>query len=123
MYRLPDRGKPPRLALGRTAAGGPNEGPQPPAEKSAPPLAANYNIHIFAYDHIQMEMTMSLDRSVLAFAGTMVLLSVVLTAFVSPLFVWLTVFVGLNMLQSAFTGFCPAAMVFRKLGVKPGCAF
>jgi hypothetical protein len=53
----------------------------------------------------------------------MVLLSVVLTAFVSPLFVWLTVFVGLNMLQSAFTGFCPAAMVFRKLGIKPGCAF
>ena len=49
---------------------------------------------------------MSLDRSVLAFAGVMVLLSVVLTAFVSPLFVWLTVFVGLNMLQSAFTGFC-----------------
>ena len=39
---------------------------------------------------------------------------------VSPLFVWLTVFVGLNLLQSAFTGFCPAAMVFRKLGVKPG---
>jgi hypothetical protein len=70
-----------------------------------------------------MEMTMSLDRSVLAFAGIMVLLSVVLTAFVSPLFVWLTVFVGLNMLQSAFTGFCPAAMIFRKLGVKPGCAF
>ena len=123
MYRLPDRGKPPRPALGRTAAGGPIEGLQPAAAKSAPPLAANDNIHIFTYDHIQMEMTMSLDRSVLAFAGTMVLLSVVLTAFVSPLFVWLTVFVGLNMLQSAFTGFCPAAMVFRKLGVKPGCAF
>ena len=49
----------------------------------------------------------------------MVLLSVVLTVWVSPLFVWLTVFVGLNLLQSAFTGFCPAAMVFRKLGVKP----
>jgi hypothetical protein len=70
-----------------------------------------------------METTMSLDRSVFAFAGIMVLLSVVLTAFVSPMFVWLTVFVGLNLLQSAFTGFCPAAMVFRKLGVKPGSAF
>lgn len=66
---------------------------------------------------------MSLDRTVLAFAGVMVLLSVFLTAFVSPLFVWFTVFIGLNMLQSAFTGFCPAAMIFRKVGVKPGCAF
>ena len=66
---------------------------------------------------------MSLDRSVVAFAGVMVLLSVVLTVWVSPLFVWLTVFVGLNLLQSAFTGFCPAAMVFRRLGVKPGTAF
>lgn len=66
---------------------------------------------------------MTLDRSVLAFAGFMVLVSVALTAWVSPLFVWLTVFVGLNLLQSSFTGFCPAAMVFRKFGIKPGCAF
>lgn len=66
---------------------------------------------------------MTLDRSVLAFAGTMVLLSVALTVWVSPYFVWLTVFVGANMLQSAFTGFCPAAMVMRRLGVKPGTAF
>lgn len=66
---------------------------------------------------------MSLDRSVLAFAGIMVLLSVALTHFVSPLFVWLSVFIGLNLLQSAFTGFCPAASVFRILGIKPGCAF
>lgn len=66
---------------------------------------------------------MSLDRSVLAFAGIMVLLSVVLTAFVSPLFVWFTVFIGLNLLQSAFTGFCPAASVFKLFGIKPGCAF
>ena len=66
---------------------------------------------------------MSLDRSVVVFAGIMVLLSVVLTVWVSPLFVWLTVFVGLNLLQSAFTGFCPAAIAFRKLGMKPGTAF
>ncbi len=66
---------------------------------------------------------MSLDRMVLAFAGAMVLLSVVLTVFVHPLFVWFTVFVGANLLQSAFTGFCPAAMIFKKLGVKPGVAF
>ena len=66
---------------------------------------------------------MSIDTAVLRFAGVMVLLSVVLTAYVSPLFVWFTVFIGLNLLQSSFTGFCPAAMVFRKLGVPAGCAF
>jgi hypothetical protein len=66
---------------------------------------------------------MTLDRSVMLFAGVMVLLSVVLTAFVSPLFIWFTVFIGLNLIQSSFTGFCPAASVFRKLGIKSGCAF
>ena len=66
---------------------------------------------------------MSLDRVVLAFAGSMLLLSLLLTYYVSPYFVWLTVFVGLNLPQSAFTGFCPAAIVFRKLGVRPGAAF
>jgi Protein of unknown function (DUF2892) len=66
---------------------------------------------------------MSLDKAVLRFAGVMVLLSVVLTAYVSPLFVWLTVFIGLNILQSSVTGFCPAAMAFRAMGVKKGCAF
>ncbi|CAG1010806.1 MAG: DUF2892 domain-containing protein [Rhizobiaceae bacterium] len=66
---------------------------------------------------------MSLDRSVLAFAGIMVLLSVALTALVSHYFMWFTVFIGLNLLQSALTGFCPAASIFRKLGIKPGCAF
>jgi len=66
---------------------------------------------------------MTLDRSVLAFAGLMVLASVVLTVWVSPLFVWFTVFIGLNLLQAAFTGLCPAAWVFKKFGIQPGCAF
>lgn len=66
---------------------------------------------------------MTLDRAVLVFAGIMVLLSVILTAFVSPYFVWFTVFIGVNLIQSAFTGFCPAAMVLGKLGFKTGCAF
>lgn len=66
---------------------------------------------------------MSLDRIMFAFAGTMILVSVLLTTFVSPYFVWLTVFVGANLLQSAFTGFCPAAMLFAKLGFQTGCAF
>jgi hypothetical protein len=66
---------------------------------------------------------MSIDTAVLRFAGVMVLLSAVLTAYVSPLFVWFIVFIGLNLLQSSFTGFCPAATVFRAMGVKKGCAF
>ncbi len=66
---------------------------------------------------------MTLDRSVMLFAGCMVLLSVLLTAYVSPLFIWFTVFIGLNLIQSSFTGFCPAAIVFRKMGIRAGCAF
>lgn len=66
---------------------------------------------------------MTVDRAVLAFAGLMVLVSVALAHFVSPWWLLLTVFVGANMLQAAFTGFCPAAMVLRKIGVRPGCAF
>ena len=66
---------------------------------------------------------MSVDRAVLAFAGLMVLASLLLTHFVHAGFVWFTVFIGLNLIQSAFTGFCPAAAVFRKLGIRPGSAF
>jgi hypothetical protein len=53
----------------------------------------------------------------------MVLASLALTQFVHPNFIWLTAFVGANLMQSAFTGFCPAAMAFRKLGVRSGAAF
>ncbi len=66
---------------------------------------------------------MNLDRAVLAFAGLMVLASLALAHYVSPDWLWLTAFVGLNLIQSSFTGFCPAAMVFRSLGAKQGCAF
>ncbi|AOZ70221.1 sulfurtransferase [Rhodobacter xanthinilyticus] len=66
---------------------------------------------------------MSLDRIMFAFAGAMVLISVILTQLVSPYFMWFTVFIGANLLQSAFTGFCPAAKIFAKLGFKTGCAF
>jgi len=61
-----------------------------------------------------MARKMSLERAVEAFAGFMVLLSVALTYFVHPGFVWLTVFVGANLFQQSFTGFCPAAIVMRK---------
>lgn len=60
---------------------------------------------------------MTLDRAVQAFAGVMILISVALTQFVSPWFWLLTAFIGLNLFQSAFTGFCPAAMVMRRLGI------
>lgn len=66
---------------------------------------------------------MTLDRVVLVFAGCVILLSVLLTWTVSPWWALLTVFAGFNMIQSAFTGFCPAAIVFRKLGFQPGNAF
>jgi hypothetical protein len=71
----------------------------------------------------KQEGVVNVDRAVLAFAGVMVLLSVALSWLVSPYWLLLTAFVGLNMLQAAFTGFCPAAMIFHKLGVKEGVAF
>ena len=66
---------------------------------------------------------MNIDRLVLAFAGSVLLLSVALAHFVSPNWLWLTVFVAANLLQSAFTGFCPLAKILRMVGVKPGHAF
>ena len=67
-----------------------------------------------------MNRKMSLERAVEAFAGIMVLLSVALTYFVHPGCVWLTVFVGANLFQQAVTGFCPAAIIMRKVfGVQP----
>jgi hypothetical protein len=66
---------------------------------------------------------MNVDRAVMAMAGLMILVSVVLAYAMSPWWLLLTGFVGLNMLQAAFTGFCPAAMIFRKVGIKAGCAF
>jgi len=62
-----------------------------------------------------VKKTMSLEHAVEAFAGFMVLLSVVLTYFVNPAWMWLTVFVGVNLFQQSFTGFCPAAFVLKKV--------
>ncbi|MFT2094489.1 DUF2892 domain-containing protein [Acidiphilium sp.] len=66
---------------------------------------------------------MNVDKTVLSFAGFMVLLSLALGWLVSPWFYVLTALVGLNLLQAGITGFCPAAMLLRRLGMKPGCAF
>lgn len=66
---------------------------------------------------------MALDKVVFALAGIMVLLGLYLGLKVHVYGFWLSAFVGLNMLQAAFTGFCPLAMMLKKLGVKPGKAF
>ena len=66
---------------------------------------------------------MNVNRAVLSLAGSIVLISVALAWLVSPYWLLLTAFVGANLLQSAFTGFCPAATIFRKLGLKTGPAF
>ncbi len=66
---------------------------------------------------------MTVDRAVMMFAGLMILISVALTYWVHPAWMWLTVFVGLNLFQASITGFCPAARLFRRLGVLPGPAF
>lgn len=66
---------------------------------------------------------MSIDQIVLAVAGGMVILSAVLAWLVSPMWLLLTAFVGINLVQSAFTGFCPMAIILKKIGVTPGQAF
>ena len=66
---------------------------------------------------------MPIDRIVFAVAGSMVLAGLALGYFVNPYWLLLPAFVGLNLLQSAFTGFCPLAIILKKAGFKPGCAF
>ncbi len=66
---------------------------------------------------------MNIDRIVLIFAGSVILLSLALTHYHSPNWVWLTVFVGANLLQAGFTGFCPLAKMLKAIGKKPGHAF
>jgi hypothetical protein len=61
---------------------------------------------------------MTISNAVSAFAGVMIIISLLLTHYVHPNFVWFTVFIGLNLFQQAFTGFCPAAMIFKALGFK-----
>lgn len=66
---------------------------------------------------------MTIDRFIFAFAGVIILLSLVLTHYFSSYWLLLTAFVGINMFQAAFTGFCPLAIMLKKFGVKPGEAF
>ncbi|SHO66448.1 Protein of unknown function [Pseudoxanthobacter soli DSM 19599] len=66
---------------------------------------------------------MTIDRAVLLFAGFMILVSLGLAWAFSPWWLLLAAFVGLNLMQASLTGFCPLAIILKKLGVKPGAAF
>jgi hypothetical protein len=66
---------------------------------------------------------MNIDRSVFAIAGAIILSSLALSQLHSPYWLLVTAFVGLNMLQAAFTGYCPLALVLKRFGLRPGTAF
>ena len=66
---------------------------------------------------------MTIDRLVMALAGSFILISLLLSVFHSTYWLWFTAFVGANLLQSSFTGFCSSAIILKKLGVKAGTAF
>ena len=68
-------------------------------------------------------MTTSIDNLVLRFAGVFVLASLLLAHYHSPYWLWFTAFVGANLLQASFTGFCPLAMILKRLGAPAGAAF
>lgn len=65
----------------------------------------------------------SLDRWVFRIAGLFILISLALSQLHSLYWLWFTAFVGANMLQASFTGFCPLAKILQKLGIRPGAAF
>lgn len=69
------------------------------------------------------ESLMNIDRTVFAFAGLLICISLALGFFSSQYWFLLTAFVGLNMFQAAFTGFCPIAMILKRLGLRQGAAF
>ena len=64
---------------------------------------------------------MKLENCIRALAGTLVLTGLALAHFINLNWLWLDAFVGFNLLQSAFTGFCPAEMIFKKMGVGGAC--
>ncbi len=66
---------------------------------------------------------MNIDRYVMAMAGGFIVISILLAVFHNLYWLLFTAFVGINLLQAAFTGFCPLAIVLKKIGVKAGAAF
>jgi len=68
-------------------------------------------------------MKMNVDSLVMRFAGVFILASLALAHWHSPNWLWFTAFVGANLFQASFTGFCPLAIILKRFGLKPGCAF
>ena len=66
---------------------------------------------------------MNVDALVMRFAGAFILVSLALATWHSPNWLWFTAFVGANLFQASFTGFCPLAVILKRFGLKPGCAF
>ena len=66
---------------------------------------------------------MNIDKIIFGFAGSLILISVALAWLLSPYWLILTTFVGANLLQSSLTGFCPAALILKKVGIRSGNAF
>ena len=66
---------------------------------------------------------MNIDRMVILFAGSVVLTASILAYLFSPIWLLLSGFVGLNLMQASVTGFCPLAMILKKVGLHPGNAF
>ena len=66
---------------------------------------------------------MTIDRAVMAFAGTVILFSLALAEWRSAFWLLLTAFVGLNLIQASITGFCPVATLLKRFGARPGLAF
>lgn len=66
---------------------------------------------------------MSIERIVLAFAGTMILVSLALSHYHAQEWLYFTAFIGVNLMQSAFTGFCPLAKILKAVGARSGTAF
>lgn len=64
-----------------------------------------------------------IDAVVMRFAGLFILASLALAHWHSPNWLWFTAFVGANLFQASFTGFCPLAIILKQFGLKPGCAF
>lgn len=74
-------------------------------------------------ENINEECVMNVDKMVFRLAGIFILLSLALSQLHSVYWLWFTAFVGANMLQASFTGFCPLAMMLKKFRIQPGAAF
>lgn len=66
---------------------------------------------------------MNIDRIIMAFAGSVIFISLLLGYYIAQIWLLLAAFVGLNMIQASFTGVCPLAIILKRLGVKSGPAF